>query len=80
MKSLIKREEKHSSGFKMKTRDLYKQITEDRSIPDVPIHMMDDIQKNLALHLLEIEQQRRIPMSEWRKKSIMLPILNTSDR
>lgn len=41
---------------------------------------MDKISRNLTVSLLEESANERIPMREWKRQEVMLPILNTAKR
>lgn len=66
--------------MKIATRDIYDSIKVQKSIPAVPLHRMDKISRNLTLALLEENASERIPMHQWKKQEVMLPILNTARR
>lgn len=46
----------------------------------MPLHRMDTISRNLTESLIEENAAERIPMREWEKQEVMLPILNTAKR
>lgn len=41
---------------------------------------MDKISRNLTESLIAENAQQRIPMRDWQKQEVMLPILNTAKR
>ena len=60
----------------MRTSDLYDEIRKKRTMPSVPLHMMDEISRNLAESLLDRTAGEKVPHKEWKQQNVMLPILN----
>ena len=49
-------------------------------MPNVPLHKMDEISRNLAECLINKTEHERIPYKEWKNQEVMLPILNAENR
>ena len=49
-------------------------------MPNVPLHKMDEISRNLAECLINRTEHEKIPYKEWKNQEVMLPILNAENR
>ena len=65
---------------RVKVSQLYDEIREKKTMPNVPLHIMDEISKNLAECLINRTAHERIPYKEWKNQDVMLPILNAENR
>ena len=65
---------------RVKVSQLYDEIREKKTMPNVPLHKMDEISKNLAECLINRTAHERIPYKEWKNQDVMLPILNAENR
>ena len=45
---------------------MYDEIREKRTMPNVPLHKMDEISRNLAECLINRTEHERIPYKEWK--------------
>ena len=49
-------------------------------MPNVPLHKMDQISRNLAECLINRTAHEKVPHKEWKDQAVMLPILNAENR
>ena len=78
--ALMKEKKKQDMSNRVKVSELYDEIREKKTMPNVPLHMMDEISKNLAECLINRTAHERAPYKDWKNQDVMLPILNAENR